>query len=612
MGYHITLNSGATTVNGHTVEMQLYFTVNGADASNQTHTFASKGVRVINWGSINTEYRVDDPLLVPSTYNFMLEDLNGYLDGLFFDGTLEGENTDKRARVTVKIDSVEEFQGLIVEDGIESDTSKKEVALMAAIDSDKINETPLFDFGSAVQYETCKNPFGYEPEKYYLLKNILLDIFRAANPSLDLEDVEIQSHWLFWGSRNNRLWGYYDGWIKLLNIGFDELAVDVTKPFFGYSAFYVFRGCSSLTGLVKGAVYENNDAQYKVFAVNASSYLFYALKSEGTNNPDSPSGTLMKISGSGPSAISYTAWGRGGTDSSYRTAGEFLKGLAADYGAYAGMLSANRVFFRQLFTYDPDNLQELGVILEKKKSYQYGPIDLVRINGKIFTGPVNDSQIIDVQYEEGTFTNDERLLNRDIVSSVSGVDYPAESATISLKGLRTGDTSGVYAFHVTTSVVGVVAGDVYEHGGSEFEVEEIETQSIGMGFDVYLYAKQIKGTTPPNPDTDQLFKLSGSGPAVIDYVSSEDMNGMYNLCYVKDDDLGGGWMHNGSLIAKFWHKWRGNLRNCRADQFIVSGVHYDYLKNFNHDGQKYQIVSLNKNLSNYTSEIIAIRLGEVE
>lgn len=66
------------------------------------------------------------------------------------------------------------------------------------------------------------------------------------------------------------------------------------------------------------------------------------------------------------------------------------------------------------------------------------------------------------------------------------------------------------------------------------------------------------------------------------------------------------------LVKDYWWKWRGNIKNCSADIFEVQGIHYDFLKSFNHENGKYQILSLKKKYAQNQSEIEAIYLGELE
>lgn len=68
------------------------------------------------------------------------------------------------------------------------------------------------------------------------------------------------------------------------------------------------------------------------------------------------------------------------------------------------------------------------------------------------------------------------------------------------------------------------------------------------------------------------------------------------------------WME---IVAKLMYHYRSKTYNNRVDVFKMKGINYDYSKNFNYDGSKYQILSMRKYLSEGYTEIEAIYLGAV-
>lgn len=86
--------------------------------------------------------------------------------------------------------------------------------------------------------------------------------------------------------------------------------------------------------------------------------------------------------------------------SGMRTVGDVLRRLALDHGAFAGLISNDRAFFKQLFTYDSSNTQEIGTVLKHVRRYEYGLIDWVRIeplsdpNGQVYEAG-NETQLED-------------------------------------------------------------------------------------------------------------------------------------------------------------------------------------------------------------------------
>lgn len=68
---------------------------------------------------------------------------------------------------------------------------------------------------------------------------------------------------------------------------------------------------------------------------------------------------------------------------------------------------------------------------------------------------------------------------------------------------------------------------------------------------------------------------------------------------------------NGLVNAKYWYHWRGNITNCRVDEFLFKGITYDFLKNFNYNNGKYQIIRMKKQLAKNLTNTEALYLGEL-
>lgn len=97
------------------------------------------------------------------------------------------------------------------------------------------------------------------------------------------------------------------------------------------------------------------------------------------------------------------------------------------------------------------------------------------------------------------------------------------------------------------------------------------------------------------------------------YVYTETASKFENAVYVKDplyaDDTQTyyNWIE---LISKLMYYYRSKTYYNRVDSFKMKGLDYDYTKNFNYDGSKYQILSMRKYLDKGYSEIDALYLGE--
>jgi hypothetical protein len=84
---------------------------------------------------------------------------------------------------------------------------------------------------------------------------------------------------------------------------------------------------------------------------------------------------------------------------------------------------------------------------------------------------------------------------------------------------------------------------------------------------------------------------------------------VYYVYQVQDTSISASFLEYGDLLAKFWYKFRSD--SLRIDRFSVKGIGYDFLKSFNYENGKYQIIKMKKLYSSTVTEIEAIYLGEL-
>ncbi len=80
---------------------------------------------------------------------------------------------------------------------------------------------------------------------------------------------------------------------------------------------------------------------------------------------------------------------------------------------------------------------------------------------------------------------------------------------------------------------------------------------------------------------------------------------------VKDKSISNDWKDYGKLVADYWLYYRSNRAFARVDEFLVSGINYDFLKNFVYDNKKFQIIGMKINLDKLHTTIRAIHLGGI-
>ncbi len=285
---------------------------------------------------------------------------------------------------------------------------------------------------------------------------------------------------------------------------------------------------------------------------------------------------------------------------------DLIKSSAIDFGCFTGMLNNENAFFTRLFYYNSSNIQAIPTPLDYKKNYKYGLIDFVRIKGKKFSDTLS---VIDCTFESGTYTNvEDRCLEKQLYICTSGVLAPYTlTPMINLQGIR--EVDNVHFVFCISQEYSAAVGDIYSTNGSNFQISEIRTDGLDGGY--FYYTTRVSGNNNPiqYPTGGTLVKVSGVGPANIPYLGYETLNGIYSISFVKDSTVYSEFLHNGDLISKFWFKYRNKIENCRIDWFKFSGINFDYLKNFTYNSKKYQIISMNVDFNEYTTEIEALYLG---
>jgi len=293
--------------------------------------------------------------------------------------------------------------------------------------------------------------------------------------------------------------------------------------------------------------------------------------------------------------------------------GDVLRKLAQDFCSFTGLISYDKAFFKKLFHYDSSNLQTVTV-LSRSKGYRYNIIDYVKVNCN-WTNVFGDEFFDPFEpYTKGTPTNlEHKSLTRDslvVFFSYTTAELGGSSNYKETNCYNPGHSriNGYVFDHGSTISNYPSLGAVYQDGsGNTFEI-------AGGPLPGYTTAKitavRLTGGTPPSSGT--LTKISGTGDASYTYSSQGTANGAHYFYKVMDPSIdSGAWKNYGDLLAEFWHNYRGNIQNCRVDKFIFNGVDYDFLKDFNYDGSKYQPIAMRWLWSEGITECDAIYIGEV-
>lgn len=508
MGWTLTYTFPVQYVGDDTLQLIIVFEHLYATA-NFSYTAAEKNLRIIQYDRLEMSYDLEDALLVPSKFSFVIGDADGELNEVFFGPTTKNTATDKQATCTLKVNGVDKFIGKIIEDSVEYDAGTSIIKFDAAPQTDIINKRMVFN-----ENGTPLNPFSYTSTSYYSIIQILEDIFGLVNPDISYPaSLEIIHDWQFQGKKDSG-----DG-NTINNFVFQELLQLIDPLFF--------------------------DSGYGI-----------------------------------------------------STCGDVLKKLAVDWCGFTGLISYNKAFFKKLFYYNASNLQTV-IVHSWVKNYRYGLIDYV----KLTTGISSPNE----PYTEGVFTE---LENRYLVKkTLPGFWEGGGNAASNVKGYF--DRANYFAFFVDGSLITTfpTENDTYSNNGSTFRVVGINETNDSTS---KITALRISGVNNPQ-SAGNLTRISGSGDATIAFASWNDPTGYYTIRQTRDPNiLNNAFGDHGDIMAKFWFKYRGDLQNCRVDKFRFKGINYDFLKDFNYNGSKYQPVGMTFFYSEGVTECEAVYLGELE
>ena len=278
--------------------------------------------------------------------------------------------------------------------------------------------------------------------------------------------------------------------------------------------------------------------------------------------------------------------------------GDLLKKLAIDWGAFTGMVGNNKAFFKQLFHYNAGNVQTVSVYAFQK-AYRYGLIDYVNFSTNI--GGPNEP------YEEGIYTElADRYIER---TSLPGFFITSGSSGTNIKSVISRLNYFVFN-HGSTISSPPDEGTIYSNNGSTFQVMGTVIATSGMTTTSYVSTKRVSGIDNPT-SSGTLTLVSGTGPGTITYSSVTNADDTYDIYQARLSTLlNNSFADHGKLSANFWYTYRGNIQNCRVDKFIFNGIDYDFLKDFEYAGNKYQPISMKFYYAENKVECEAIFLGD--
>jgi hypothetical protein len=572
-----------------TIQVIMEFT----DSSGDTAVNASDiGCVITKYGKLEQKYSFEDAFMVPGTFNLEIGDSLGTLDSIFFAPGAAGSTiTDKQGKVTVKINGTTKFVGHCLEDTIHSDTSGKKISFTAAPKTDLINKRMVYDssgedgvfsitaatHSSGVVTITFSIPHSFAVGKRILISSVvgMTDI----NASFRVQSIPQEDQVTI--SKTTA---------QTYTSGGSATQVETLNPF-EYEQ-------STLETVVFHPIYEILRDIYRLVnpAIDYPATLTvindWQFKGVRILDPDDEPCWLNNIVFTDLSQEANRLY----FNNSYgiSNCGDVLRHLALDWASFTGLISYEQAFFKRLFQYDPSNLQTVNVY-HWEKGYRYGLIDYITVN--------TEDGVIAEPYHEGIFTEmEDRALNLNSLTAYYTLTSPG--GTVYADITRTDH----YVF-TSLSNINQVEGDIYSNNGSQFTV--VGTPLAETVDKTRITCERTSGTNEPDA-TGTLTRVSGTGDVSITYNAVGSADGVYQIYQARDPVLfSNEFKDHGALLARVWWNFRGNMNNGRVDKFIFKGVDYDFLKDFNYNGLKFQPIAMTFDYAKGTTECEAIYLGEV-
>lgn len=195
MSYKITIDTETQSFPkiSETVQLHIEYTVD-ATGTDQTWDAKSHGIRVADWGAPHTAYTIEDAFLVPTEYTVSLFDYSGELRAL----AITNDSVNPAAYVKLTINGGQDYDGYVIEDGVEYDDDTKMLTLTVMPKLDILNNTLVVNTSGDML-----NPYGFPTSNVQFLTDYLMWIYQLVNSSLSPYNgsIKIIHDWKFRGTK---------------------------------------------------------------------------------------------------------------------------------------------------------------------------------------------------------------------------------------------------------------------------------------------------------------------------------------------------------------------------------------------------------------------------
>lgn len=621
MSYSITLTSAAEPINSSdTYQLILTFTVD-LTASNESYSFGDKELVITQYGTTSLDFDFSELKVVPAIMNFAISDGNSYLHDLLYGTSAAALALDKKFEVEVKLNAATEFLGHSRENTITYEVEKQltvgdpilgVLKFRAYPRTDIINKTVVFDSDGLPL-----DPLDYTVESAVAITALAIDydgdeaklqITHATKTYLVDDIVKIAGV-----SATERDISYINRSYTVTNVDSATLCRVLAPAMFEEDVDLTLSFGTVVKIDVDNTVFKASSAVIDDIYSLVDSGVVLGIYHDWVINMGWTQAVKVTnaVSAGGTTTITHAE----NTSISTQDADVAVSDKVV-FEVFAGnsMTDLNGEFTVTA----ANSATEFEISLTTAQSFSVGAY--VR---KITSHTIsNTAQIVDELFHTNTTLGINNL--GDVLRAIA-TDWFAYTGMVhnekaffrkltyynggaletlgTVLELEKGHSMGMYDFIQLTYAYSGSINKYYGFGS----FTELDSQILQRTpFTAIIKSKAV------TVDGDNNYPHDFSDSTVTHTSSIAQL-----AISCKDDSLSLGetpyytWKPNLYLLAVLWHELLGEGSAYRVDKFKIDGVDYDYLKNFTHDGGKYNMLSISKNWDTNETAIEALYLGEV-
>jgi hypothetical protein len=477
--------------------LTLIFTIND-EGENEVHLAQTRGLRWIKYGetSINIDPSSNEYLVLPKEYTFEIaDDSTNELMTLLYGSGSDKVEKEFYVKFEVKYDGElnyhVEFSGYNIADLLEFPPLNKVHTFTAAPRTNVLNETYLF-------------PKEYDPEKWDPAN---LNTAQPNNP-LNLNWTRPTGNYVKWD------WYYLTDIIEKI---LQKINPDITVE---YLQNWKFLGDTSPE--YGSFSHLTNDELGFVHLICDSSWI----------------GSVFA-----------------GKNHQAETLGELLAAIAFDFGCMAIIESQDKAYFREVGTFDENNVQAVGALCDDgyKLKYKYKKVEFTEVKSILYSQDVKSLN---------------RFVRKQWNQQETGFCPQASKNKIS-------GTNGL----------------------QKQTISVIDTNAIFFPVDTYRFSNLKAAVTG---DATKFYSIFGANKPGFDVSSYPQYPRV----------LEGNFLPLSYLLAEYHFRLKGSLYNTQVHEHKFNGVNYSFTKGYVYGGQNFSIIGMKKNWDYRLTTFESLRKGD--